>query len=498
MSEASPAATRPAGVLAAMCLTQAAILLDVTIVNVALPDIQRDLGLSSGSLVWVVSAYTLALAALVPASGTLGDRYGRKRVMLLGLTVFVTASALCALSGNDIALVAARALQGVGGAMMAALTLSILTSAFPPHRRAAAIGLWTATAGIGFGLGPVIGGFLLSVSGWSSIFWVSVPLGATAFLLTMIFVGESRDPQARPLDVVGAVLVGSGLLFITFGLTQSGNAGWDSPSVGGSLAGGAALLGLFVLWERRVRIPLLPRALWHDVMFVGSNLAFVLLYLAFTGMFLFISLYFQDVRGWSALATGLSWLTMNAPFLLISLLISKLIRRFGAHRLVLTGVLIAAAGMASFAVLTADGSVVPAFVGYLLVGVGFGAATPALSAEAMSRVPADSAGVGSAALNSGRQIGSSVGLALLGAVAATVAGIPPGGSYLAAGTGPFIAGMRAAMIVASAVLLLAGVVLVLADRAVRRRAATAATLSQALKREHDDDHQAAGVPPAAP
>ena len=197
--------------LVAMCVAQGMIFLDTTIVNVALPSIQRELDVDPGNLIWVVNAYVLALASLIMVGGTLGDRYGRKRLFLIGLTIFTAMSAACALSPNESVLIAARAAQGVGAALVAPLSLSILADAYPPERRTAAIGIWAAVAGLGFGAGPVVGGILVELFSWSAVFWVNVPIGIIGLVLVMTGVRESRNPHARRLDLGGAVLVAAGL-----------------------------------------------------------------------------------------------------------------------------------------------------------------------------------------------------------------------------------------------------------------------------------------------
>jgi MFS family permease len=207
-------------------MSQAMILLDVTIVNVALPSIQQELHVQPANLEWVVGAYTLVLAALILVGGTLGDRFGRKRVFLVGLCIFTLASAGCALSQDDKMLIAFRALQGVGGAAMAALTLSILVHAYDPEHRTSAVGTWAAISGLGFGLGPVLGGLLIQAFDWSAIFWVNVPIGVACGAVALVAVEESRDPQARRLDVLGALLAAGGLFLLTFALIE------QSPNMG--------------------------------------------------------------------------------------------------------------------------------------------------------------------------------------------------------------------------------------------------------------------------
>ena len=307
------AVTRRRLTLLAMCISQAMILLDITIVNIALPSIQRELSMSPGRLEWVVSAYALSLAAFIPFGGTLGDRYGRKRLFIIGMLVFTVGSIGCALSMADTALIGARVIEGVGGAVMSALTLSILTETYPPETRAGAIGTWAAIAGLGFGAGPVVGGILLGFFGWSSIFWVNVPLALAGLLLTVIAVHESRDPVPRRLDVPGVLASALGLLALTFGLIESSTYHWGSPIVAAPLGIGVASLVLFGLWENRTPSPMLPPSLLRARSFTIGCSVYLLVYLALTGVMFYVTLLYQNVDGWSALRTGLSWLSMNIP-----------------------------------------------------------------------------------------------------------------------------------------------------------------------------------------
>ena len=407
--------------LAAMCMSQAMILLDVTIVNVALPSIQQELDVQPANLEWVVGAYTLVLAALILVGGTLGDRFGRKRVFLVGLCIFTLASAGCALSTDDQELIAFRALQGVGGAAMAALTLSILVHAYDPEHRTSAVGTWAALGGLGFGLGPVIGGLLIRAFDWSAIFWVNVPIGVLCGVVTLVAVEESRDPQARRLDVPGALLAAAGLFLLTFALIESSRRTWASAIVLGSLAGAVVLLGGFAAWERRAESPMVPPALVRNRRFVSANTVFGLMYFSLSGMFFWVTLYFQNLRGWSALETGLSWLLLNGPFLGASLSVGRLARRYDGRLLIGGASLIAAVGMVGLALLSADTAFWLAAVGYLLVGLGFGLAVPLVSSQVMGDVPPAYAGTGSGILNSARQVGASVGIAIMGTIGVTIA-----------------------------------------------------------------------------
>lgn len=269
--------------LVAMCIAQGMTLLDVTIVNTALPSIQRELHMTAGQLEWVISAYALSLAAFIPLGGALGDRYGRKRFFLAGMVVFTLGSVACALSTSDVALIGSRALQGAGGAFMSALTLAILTETYPVERRAGAFGMWAAISGLGFGLGPVVGGALLSVFSWSAVFWVNVPVAVAGFVIAIVAVTESRNPEGRALDAVGMVAVALGLLGLTFGLIESSSHPWASLDVVGPLVGGAILLAFFVLWESRTSSPMLPPSLLRARSFVSGCGVYLLTYRRWPG-----------------------------------------------------------------------------------------------------------------------------------------------------------------------------------------------------------------------
>ena len=407
--------------LAAMCAATFMIQVDVTIVNVALPSIQRGLHMTAGDLEWVVSAYALALAALIPVGGALGDRYGRKRVFLVGVAVFTLGSAACAISWNDETLIAFRVLQGIGGAAMLALTLSIITETYPAATRAAAIGTWAAVGGTGFGVGPVAGGVLLAFFGWASVFWVNIPFAVAAAIMTMTAVRESRNPDSRRLDALGVAASALGLMSVTFGLTESASHPWGSWPVAAPLAAGCVFLAGFALWERRSPHPMVPPALLRARSFVGASAVYLISYTAFSGVVFYVTLLYQDVNGWSPLRTGLSWLFMNAPFLLAAQLTGRLNRRFPPARVVAAG---CAAGAIGFLALSRAGSSTPfalTAAGYLLAGAGFGVVVPGVTHVAMRDVPSGVSGAASGVLNASRQVGTSVGLAVLGSLGVTAA-----------------------------------------------------------------------------
>jgi DHA2 family methylenomycin A resistance protein-like MFS transporter len=501
------ARSNPNLTLVAMCIAQAMILLDNTIVNVALPSIQHDLVVTPGNLEWIVNAYVLALASLILVGGTLGDRYGRRRLMLIGLTVFTVMSAACALSTDEHVLIIFRALQGIGAAIVAPLTLSILSATFAPERRASAFGIWAAAAGLGFGAGPIVGGLLLSQFGWSSVFWVNVPIGVAGVLMVAYVVPESHDPAPRRLDLPGSGLISAALLVLTFAVIETDEAGWLSGQTVGLLVAAVVMLVAFVWHERRTAEPMLPLDFFRSARFSVASGVYAVMYLALAGVFFFVTLLFQDVKGWSALRLGMSWLVMNVPFLAISVFAGRLTRRIGTATCWL-GVLLGGLGILDFARLDAGSSFWQAVPGYLLIGFGYGMAVPTLSAAAMQSVPAERSGVGAGVLNTARQAGASVGLAVLGSISLSfvtrawnsrIPQLPAGSRDAAHGlvervaggeaaaiqkqlggnafhlaVDSFVPGMRAALLVAGILMLMASAGAFLALRSPRPVAAPAA------------------------
>ncbi|MFT8395305.1 MFS transporter [Propionibacterium sp.] len=408
--------------LVAMCLAQFMIMLDVTIVNIALPSMQRELHLDNSGLEWIISAYALSLAALIPFGGALGDRYGRKRWFLIGLVVFTIGSIGCALSTSSTALVLCRAVQGLGGALMVTLTLSIVTLAFPPTRRAKAIGVWGSLGGLGFGMGPLAGGLLLSRFSWEAVFWVNVPIGLVTLYFTLRFVRESPRVFEGSLDVPGLVLTGLGLVGIAYGLITASSHSWTYPVVLPSLIVGILLLFVFVRWERVAPSPMMPLGLFRSLGFVTGIFAYFFNFLALTGGMFYMTLMYQNVKGWAVLPTGLTWLFMNIPFVVSAQYADWLNRRLPAAGIITIGAVIEALGTLLLSMVTAGTPLPLTLAGFFCLGLGPGIMIPTATHLAMSDAPAAFAGSASSVLNASRQIGSSVGLAVLGAIGALVTG----------------------------------------------------------------------------
>jgi MFS transporter, DHA2 family, methylenomycin A resistance protein len=403
--------------LAVACLAQGMMVLDVLIVSVALPAMQHELHLLPAGLEWVVSGYALALAALIPTGGALGDHFGRKRIFVSGVILFTLASVGCALSVSGAMLIGFRVIQGIGGAVMSSLTLSLISEAYPPDARAGPIGLWAAVSGLAVAGGSVLGGVLLSVFPWSSIFWVNVPIGVVTVAICLVAVTESREPVPRSFDVAGVALSASGLLLLTFGFVDSADVGWHSPVVAVCVAGGVAVLAGFTACERRAAAPMVPPALLRTPGFGRACAVYLVAYLAFSGFIYYVTLFFQNIQQWSALRTGLSWLFFCIPYFVVAQLGKRLARWLPVAWAVGSGCFAAAAGMLEMSQLNTMTPFAWPAACYIVVGAGFGLMVPAGSAAAMAEVPAGSSGIGSALFNSCRQVGTAMGLAILGSIA---------------------------------------------------------------------------------
>ena len=441
------------------CTAQVMMVLDVMIVGVALPSLQRELHLSPAGLEWVVSAYALALAGLIPTGGALGDHFGRKRVFMSGVALFMLASVGCALSVSGGMLIGFRVIQGIGGAVMSSLTLALITEAYPPEARTGPIGLWAAVSGLAVAGGSVVGGLLLSVFPWSSIFWVNIPIAVVTLVISWFAVAESREPVPRPFDIGGVALSASGLLLLTFGFVDSSDATWRAPVVAAGVAAGVAVLVVFFVWERRAAFPMVPPALLRTPSFGWACAVYLLAYLAFSGFIYYVTLFFQNVDGWSALRTGLSWLFFCIPYFAVARLGKWVERWLPAASAVGWGCLIAAAGVLGMSQLTTATPFAWPAACYILVGVGFALMVPAGSSAAMAEVPEGSSGIGSGLFNACRQIGTATGLAILGSIGAGVTladwhhqagSLPPAEQQRAAQAGADVAGGQVHIAAASA------------------------------------------------
>jgi EmrB/QacA subfamily drug resistance transporter len=407
--------------LVVLCVSLLVIVIDNTIVNVALPTLVSDLGASISELQWVVDAYTLVFAGLLLLAGTFGDRFGRRRTLILGLTTFGLASAAAAFAGGVGELVTARAVMGAGAAFIMPATLSLLTSVFTDTReRALAIGIWAATAGVGVALGPVVGGVLLDHFWWGSVFIVNVPIIVGAIITARLLVPESRDPVARRIDWTGAALSGVGLVVFVWAIIEAPSKGWTSSPVLAAAAIAAVALVAFAAWERRVDEPLLDVRLFRNARFTAASLTVTVLFFALFG-FLFLSTqYLQFVLGYSPSAAGLRMLPYAGAMIVAAPMSSKLVVRLGTKRVVTAGMLTFAAGLAIAATITTATGYGRLGIAMLFMGAGMGLAGAPATESIMGALPSDRAGIGSAVNDTTRELGGALGVAIVGSIVSSL------------------------------------------------------------------------------
>jgi EmrB/QacA subfamily drug resistance transporter len=407
-------------VLAVCCSALFMTGLDNTIVNVGLPSIGRSLHTSVAGLQWTVAGYTIVLASLLMLSGAVSDRIGRRVVFQVGLSVFTLGSWLCSLAPSLTWLIAFRLLQGAGAAMLNPPALGIITNTFTkPAERAKAIGVWDAVFGMSMALGPVLGGVLIGTVGWRGIFWINIPIGLAAISLTALLVPDSRAPKARRADPVGQILVIVMLGALAYAIIQGPQYGWDSPKIIGFFALSIAALGSLLAYEPRRPEPLLEFRLFRSVPFASANLVAICAIAATAGFLFLTSLYLQDVRGYSAVRTGLTILPMPAAMALCAPLSGRMLAR-GSSRgpLVIAGAALTLSS-AALSQLTASSSTMFLIITYALFGVGVGMVSSAITNTFMSGVPKSQAGIASGMNSASRQLGTSLGVAIVGSVLAS-------------------------------------------------------------------------------
>jgi EmrB/QacA subfamily drug resistance transporter len=405
-------------VLLTMCFALAMAMIDNTVVNVALPTLSRELGAGLSDLQWIVDGYVLAFASLLLTGGILGDRYGRKRMFLSGLAIFTAASLACGLSSSSGQLIAFRALQGVGAALLMPGTLSILTVTFPPHERAKAIGLWAGVSGLALALGPTLGGYMVEHLGWESVFFLNVPIGILAIVVAIFTVRESRSEQARQLDIPG-LLLGTGALFsLTYGLIEANQKGWSDPLIAGSLIAGAVLLVGLLMWEHRSPHAMMPLKFFRIPAFSAGNTVAFSVSLGMFSTFFFLSLYMQNpfLHGYTAFQTGVRFLPMTLMIVVTAPLAGRFASKHGSRAPMTYGLLLAGGGLLALSMIGADTSYWVMFPIFLIMGHGMGATMAPMTAAVMNAVGPERAGLGSAMTNTSREVGGVFGIALLGTV----------------------------------------------------------------------------------
>jgi EmrB/QacA subfamily drug resistance transporter len=402
--------------LAAVCVATFMLLLDITIVNVALPDIAKSLHASFSDLQWVIDAYALSLAALLLTAGGLADLLGRRRVFTWGLAIFTASSLLCALAGSPLMLDIARALQGIGGAAMFATSLALLATAFHGRERGTALGIWGATIGAAVAIGPLVGGVLTESVGWESIFLINLPIGVGAIAVSVTQVAETRDPDAGSVDWPGLLTFSVGLFCLVYALVRGNADGWGSSTIVGCLAGAAVLLPAFLVVEARQRRPMLDLTLFRKPAFLGASLAAFALSASMFAMFLYLTLYIQNALGYSPLQAGLRFLPVTLVSFVVAPISGKLSARLPIRGLLAAGLGLTGLGLLLMGGLHAGSGWTALLGGFLLAGAGVGLANPTLASTAVGVVAPARAGMASGIGNTFRQVGIATGIAALGAI----------------------------------------------------------------------------------
>jgi len=404
--------------LGAMCFALFMMMLDNTVVNVALPTIQQKFGATTSALEWIVNGYTLSLAVLMVTMGKLGDVFGRKRVFLIGLTIFTAASFACGIAPNLGMLVFFRVLQGVGGSIMMPGTLSIITATFTGKERAQAIGIWAGISGLALAAGPIVGGALVEYVNWQAIFFINIPIGIAAFLIGSRVVRESSDPNAaRSVDYLGVATLTPGIFALTLALIEGQTWGWQSGRILGLFAATVILLALFALVENWQTHPMVDFGMFRSTTFTAANVISFVLSFGMFGTIFFLTLYMQNILGYSAIQSGLRTLPTTGLIMFSAPLGGKLTGRFGGRPIVFTGLTLVGLGLLLDGLwLTAHSPYTDLLPSFVMIGIGIGFAMSPLSAVAMAAVERTKAGVASGILNMNRQLGGVFGIALLGAI----------------------------------------------------------------------------------
>ncbi len=405
------------GILLICSLSLLIVGLDVTIVNVALPSIGRDFHAPLSGLQWIVDAYTLVLASLLMLSGSTADRLGRRRTFVIGLSTFAVGSLLCSVAPNLTSLIIFRMMQAVGGSMLNPVAMSIITNTFTIAReRAQAIGIWAGVIGVSMALGPVVGGSLVSSIGWRSIFWINVPIGLAAIVLALRYIPESKAPVARKVDVPGQILMVLLLASLTYGIIEAPDRGWSSPLIITVLALAGGSLAALLVWENRIHEPLIDVRFFRSVPFASATIIAIAAFASMGGFLFLNTLYLQDVRGLSAFRAGIDTLPMALMTMVLSPISGHMVSRRGSRTpLLLAGTSIAV----SCVMLVRLSAATPfswLFVSYVFFGIGFGLVNAPITNAAVSGMPRSQAGVAAGIASTSRQIGQTLGVAVVGAL----------------------------------------------------------------------------------
>jgi len=465
--------TRKWFTLAAVSFGLFMIMLDNTVVNVALPSIQSDLGVGLSELEWIVAGYALTFASLMLIGGKLGDAYGRRLIFVSGIAIFTLASLWCGLADSGEMLIVARVAQGAGAALMNPASLSIITATFAPRERGAAIGIWAGVSALALAIGPLVGGLITEHLNWNWIFFVNVPVGILGIAASYVFIDESRDQTHERLDLPGLATSAIGLFSLTYALIEGNNYGWSSARIIGAFAIAAVSLVVFLLLESRQHAPMLPLSLFRNRTYTGANTVILLVALSMFGVFFFVSLYMQNILGYSAVEAGAAFLPMTLLIILVAPIAGRMTDRVGSRWFMTGGMLLIAAQLVYFSRLGPDATFWQLLPAMVIGGVGMASTMTPSTAAATRSVPVDKAGVGSAVLNAFRQVGGTMGIAVIGAIMA----------HEAAGSrtvDAFMDGFQSALMVAAGIALVGAVV------------------AYVLVRPHDEVRQVESQPAQAP
>jgi EmrB/QacA subfamily drug resistance transporter len=438
------------------------IMLDNTVVNVALPTMEKDLHVSIASLEWIVIAYALTFASLLITGGKLADLYGRRRIFVLGLVVFTLSSLACGLAPSAGFLIGARAVQGVGAALMNPATLSIIVATFPPRQRGQAIGIWAGVSALALAIGPLAGGLIVEHINWNWIFFVNVPVGALAIVVSQLVIRESRDTSVEQSIDLPGLLTSIGFLFsLSYALVEGNRHGWTSPEILGLFAASLVLLAAFIVLEHRQRLAMLDLSLFRIGAFAGANTVAMLVSLSMFGVFFFVSLYVQNILRYSPTQAGAIFLPMVLLISVVAPVAGKLSDRVGSRWLMGGGMILTGISLLLYERVGVHSDFWTLLPQLLLGGVGMAMTMSPMTSAAMGAVPVDKAGVGSGVLNSFRQVGGSLGIAIMGAIVASYLHHVPG-SPLAAQD--YVNGLHAGFAVAAAITFLAAIVAIVMVR----------------------------------
>jgi EmrB/QacA subfamily drug resistance transporter len=440
------------GTLAVVCLATAMLMLDIAVVNTALPHIARDLNAGLTGVQWVVDAYTLALATVVLSAGSVADRFGRRRIFVWGMGLFTLASLACALAQNIAVLDGARAVQGIAAAMLFASSLAILADAYPGRaEQAKAFALYGATIGASFALGPLVGGALTSGFSWQAVFYINLPLGIVSLVASFAWLRESNDPAPRRLDWPGQATLTAGLFLLVLALLRGNQEGWASTRILAELIGGALLLLAFVLVERHAREPMLPLVLFRNRAFTGAQVAAFSISASFFALFLYMTLYLQEVLHLSPFDTGLVYLPGTILMFIVSAASAQLADRTSPGALITAGLILVAAGLALMTLAGVNSTWLALLPGLLVVCIGTGLVNPALASVALGSVDSAQSGLAAGINDAFRQGGIAVGVAAFGALFSASAALGHGSPD------DYVTGLHHALLIGAALALAGGI-----------------------------------------